>query len=154
MSDHQAHVSFSPGLGYDSSTSYNDDDMLVRRHDSFSLSTADMMNSDYDSTGFSNSSSNNNNSYSTGNYAPPTSFDRSNDPYSGLSIAHNEINDQSTLPDSEKVIEVSPNERYIRLNTLLGKGAYKVVYKAIDREEGYEVAWNVIQVTRSIDNEA
>ncbi|KAI7860537.1 kinase-like domain-containing protein [Circinella umbellata] len=35
--------------------------------------------------------------------------------------------------------------RYLRLNTLLGKGAYKVVYKAIDRQEGYEVAWNAMQ---------
>jgi len=33
------------------------------------------------------------------------------------------------------------------LNTVLGKGAYKVVYKAIDREEGYEVAWNCFQVS-------
>jgi WNK lysine deficient protein kinase len=46
----------------------------------------------------------------------------------------NDINDQSECLDSEKVIEVSPNERYVRLNTLLGKGAYKCVYKAIDRE--------------------
>lgn len=48
--------------------------------------------------------------------------------------------------DVEKVVEVSPNQRYKRLNTVLGKGAYKIVYKAIDREEGYEVAWNVLQV--------
>jgi WNK lysine deficient protein kinase len=33
-----------------------------------------------------------------------------------------------------------------QLNCVLGKGAYKVVYKAIDREEGYEVAWNCFQV--------
>jgi hypothetical protein len=32
------------------------------------------------------------------------------------------------------------------MNILLGKGAHKVVYKAIDREEGYEVAWNCFQV--------
>ncbi|KAI9306926.1 kinase-like domain-containing protein [Cunninghamella echinulata] len=57
-------------------------------------------------------------------------------------MSQNDINDQSDSLDSEKVIEYSPNERYMRLNTLLGKGAYKVVYKAIDREEGYEVAWN------------
>jgi WNK lysine deficient protein kinase len=50
------------------------------------------------------------------------------------------------------VVQVSPNERYVRLNTLLGKGAYKIVYKAIDREEGYEVAWNTMQATKSIDN--
>ncbi|CAO3591869.1 unnamed protein product [Absidia cylindrospora] len=46
----------------------------------------------------------------------------------------NDINDQSEFLDTEKVIEVSPNDRYVRLNTLLGKGAYKVVYKAIDCE--------------------
>ncbi|CAG8504725.1 6772_t:CDS:2, partial [Racocetra persica] len=40
--------------------------------------------------------------------------------------------------DQETVIEESPNCRYAKLNTILGKGAYKVVYKAIDREEGYE----------------
>jgi WNK lysine deficient protein kinase len=71
----------------------------------------------------------------------------------GLSVPHaNEIIDQSRSHDAEKVVEVSPNERYVRLNTLLGKGAYKVVYKAIDREEGYEVAWNTMQATKSIDN--
>ncbi|ORZ14207.1 kinase-like domain-containing protein [Absidia repens] len=64
----------------------------------------------------------------------------------------NEINDQSESLDTEKVIEVSPNERYVRLNTLLGKGAYKVVYKAIDREEGYEVAWNSMMGLHSPDN--
>jgi hypothetical protein len=32
------------------------------------------------------------------------------------------------------------------MNQVLGKGAYKIVYKAIDREEGYEVAWNTTQV--------
>jgi hypothetical protein len=35
------------------------------------------------------------------------------------------------------------------MNQVLGKGAYKVVYKAIDREEGYEVAWNTCQVLPS-----
>lgn len=48
--------------------------------------------------------------------------------------------------DTERVIEVSNNGRFAKLNTFLGKGAFKVVYKAIDREEGYEVAWNVLQV--------
>ncbi|KAI8047224.1 kinase-like domain-containing protein [Gilbertella persicaria] len=64
----------------------------------------------------------------------------------------NDIIDQSRSHDAEKVLEVSPNERYVRLNTLLGKGAYKAVYKAIDREEGYEVAWNTMQATKSIDH--
>lgn len=52
------------------------------------------------------------------------------------------------LNDGERVIELSPTARYAKLNTILGKGAYKVVYKAIDREEGYEVAWNCFQTSR------
>ncbi|CEP13418.1 hypothetical protein [Parasitella parasitica] len=71
---------------------------------------------------------------------------------SGPTAHSNDIIDQSRSHDAEKVVEVSPNERYVRLNTLLGKGAYKVVYKAIDREEGYEVAWNTMQASKSIDH--
>ncbi|CEP18945.1 hypothetical protein [Parasitella parasitica] len=59
-----------------------------------------------------------------------------------------EMDAERSKQDSERVIEVSNNGRYAKLNTFLGKGAFKVVYKAIDREEGYEVAWNVLQVTR------
>jgi hypothetical protein len=58
----------------------------------------------------------------------------------------NDVIDRSSQHDTEKVVEVSPNGRYARLNTVLGKGAYKIVYKAIDRDEGYEIAWNVLQV--------
>ncbi|KAI7892314.1 kinase-like domain-containing protein [Mucor mucedo] len=57
-----------------------------------------------------------------------------------------EIDERSNKSDTERVIEVSNNGRFAKLNTFLGKGAFKVVYKAIDREEGYEVAWNVLQV--------
>ncbi|KAI8577547.1 hypothetical protein K450DRAFT_177613 [Umbelopsis ramanniana AG] len=60
----------------------------------------------------------------------------------------NDVIDRSSQHDTEKVVEVSPNGRYARLNTVLGKGAYKIVYKAIDRDEGYEIAWNVLQISR------
>ncbi|OZJ03000.1 hypothetical protein BZG36_04681 [Bifiguratus adelaidae] len=49
-----------------------------------------------------------------------------------------DIIDYSTQHDEEEVVDVSPNGRYAKLNTVLGKGAYKVVYKSIDREEGFE----------------
>ncbi|KAK9762731.1 hypothetical protein K7432_011254 [Basidiobolus ranarum] len=49
----------------------------------------------------------------------------------------------------EKIIEIGPQGRFAKLNTILGKGAYKVVYKAIDREEGLEVAWNCFQTSKS-----
>ncbi|KAM3579647.1 hypothetical protein VKS41_008099 [Umbelopsis sp. WA50703] len=65
----------------------------------------------------------------------------------------NDVIDRSTYHNVEKVIEVGPNGRYARLNTLLGKGAYKIVYKGIDREEGYEVAWNIFSQPATTDNQ-
>lgn len=50
--------------------------------------------------------------------------------------------------DSEQHVETSPNGRYIRYNAILGKGAYKTVYKAFDTEEALEVAWNKLNVDR------
>ncbi|KAJ2964568.1 hypothetical protein NQZ79_g451 [Umbelopsis isabellina] len=64
------------------------------------------------------------------------------------SSSSNDVIDRSSQHDTEKVVEVSPNGRYARLNTVLGKGAYKIVYKSIDRDEGYEIAWNVLQISR------
>jgi WNK lysine deficient protein kinase len=90
-----------------------------------------------------------NNEVIPNDYPTRTSF-RIDNPY-GIHPPH-EIIDQSSSRDSEKVVEVSPNERYVRLNTLLGKGAYKVVYKAIDRDEGYEVAWNTMQAMSNPNN--
>lgn len=59
---------------------------------------------------------------------------------------NNDLIDRSNQNQVERVLEWSPNRRYCRLNTLLGKGAFKVVHKAMDLEEGYEVAWNVLHV--------
>lgn len=47
--------------------------------------------------------------------------------------------------NTEKITELGPRGRYAKLNVLLGKGAYKLVYKGLDRDEGYEVAWNCFQ---------
>jgi WNK lysine deficient protein kinase len=49
--------------------------------------------------------------------------------------------------DVEIVMEYSPDKRYARLNTMLGCGSFKKVFKAMDREEGNEVAWNVIKIS-------
>lgn len=55
----------------------------------------------------------------------------------------------SESPDgSEPHVEGSPNSRYIRYSAVLGKGAYKTVYKAFDTEEALEVAWNKLHVDR------
>lgn len=41
---------------------------------------------------------------------------------------------------------MDPSGRYERSSELLGRGASKEVYKAFDREEGMEVAWNQLKV--------
>lgn len=48
----------------------------------------------------------------------------------------------------EQHVETSENGRYIRYKSVLGKGAYKTVYKAFDTEEALEVAWNKLHVDR------
>ncbi|EGF76496.1 hypothetical protein BATDEDRAFT_92667 [Batrachochytrium dendrobatidis JAM81] len=76
-------------------------------------------------------------------------------PYSQTPDTNNQMllaPQQDSTPDwtvTERVVEESPNRRYAKLNQILGKGAYKVVYKAIDKEEGYEVAWNTCQTTKA-----
>lgn len=57
--------------------------------------------------------------------------------------------DQMELPresmESQQVTD--PRGRYVRFNQeLLGSGSFKTVYKAFDREEGTEVAWNQFRV--------
>jgi len=47
-----------------------------------------------------------------------------------------------------KPVETSPDGRYSRLDEKLGQGAYKDVWKAIDTEEGIEVAWNTVNLAR------
>ena len=43
--------------------------------------------------------------------------------------------------------------RYHRFNKLLGKGAYKTVYKAFDSKTQIDVAWNSIDLSLMTDNE-
>lgn len=55
--------------------------------------------------------------------------------------------------DDEHIMEISPSGRYGKLNIILGKGAYKVVWKALDLEDGIEVAWNAFQTTKQESTE-
>lgn len=43
-------------------------------------------------------------------------------------------------------VEKDPNGRYVRYNEVLGKGAFKTVYKAFDLLEGIEVAWSRVKI--------
>ncbi|RDX96243.1 putative serine/threonine-protein kinase WNK4, partial [Mucuna pruriens] len=48
--------------------------------------------------------------------------------------------------DFEEVVEKDPIGRYLRYNEILGKGAFKTVYKGFDEVNGIEVAWNQVQI--------
>ncbi|CAO2819312.1 unnamed protein product [Amaranthus hypochondriacus] len=44
------------------------------------------------------------------------------------------------------IAERDPSGRYIRYHEILGRGAFKTVYKAFDEVEGIEVAWNQVLI--------
>ncbi|KAK8716321.1 hypothetical protein V6N13_043636 [Hibiscus sabdariffa] len=49
-------------------------------------------------------------------------------------------------PPDPDILEIDPTSRYIRYNELLGKGAFKTVYKAFDEANGIEVAWSQVRI--------
>ncbi|XP_019191338.1 PREDICTED: probable serine/threonine-protein kinase WNK10 [Ipomoea nil] len=54
-------------------------------------------------------------------------------------------NEQSDLEEVDYV-EKDPRGRYLRYNQVLGKGAFKTVYKAFDQIDGIEVAWSRVKI--------
>ncbi|OIW14420.1 hypothetical protein TanjilG_20866 [Lupinus angustifolius] len=44
------------------------------------------------------------------------------------------------------VVEKDPSSRYLRYDEILGKGAFKTVYRAFDEINGIEVAWNHVSI--------
>jgi WNK lysine deficient protein kinase len=47
---------------------------------------------------------------------------------------------------SNVVIAKSPTGRYVCYNDVVGRGAYKIVYRGYDKYEGKEVAWNMVKL--------
>ncbi|CAN0903719.1 Probable serine/threonine-protein kinase WNK4 [Linum grandiflorum] len=60
-------------------------------------------------------------------------------------MKRNELNCQLPAAD-HGYVETDPTGRYGRFNEVLGKGAMKKVYKAIDEYLGLEVAWNQVKL--------
>ncbi|KAG0457180.1 hypothetical protein HPP92_022013 [Vanilla planifolia] len=57
----------------------------------------------------------------------------------------------SPSPDVEYV-EIDPTGRYIRYEDVLGRGAFKIVYRAFDEVDGLEVAWNQVSVDQVLQS--
>ncbi|KAJ4840916.1 hypothetical protein Tsubulata_001112 [Turnera subulata] len=51
-----------------------------------------------------------------------------------------------SLGDDCEFVEKDPSGRYIRYDEVLGRGAFKTVYKAFDEVDGIEVAWNQVSI--------
>ena len=49
-------------------------------------------------------------------------------------------------PDDNDFVEVDPIGWYGWYTDLLGKGAFKTVYRAFDEVDGIEVAWNQVKI--------
>nr|XP_023904748.1 probable serine/threonine-protein kinase WNK6 isoform X1 [Quercus suber]POE45106.1 putative serine/threonine-protein kinase wnk6 [Quercus suber] len=54
--------------------------------------------------------------------------------------------DGSGYAEPPHILEIDPTCRYIRYKDVLGKGAFKTVYKAFDEVDGLEVAWNQVRI--------
>ncbi|CAN6565978.1 unnamed protein product [Malus baccata var. baccata] len=64
-----------------------------------------------------------------------------------VSAASNGMFPVAKLLDEEvDFVEKDPSNRYVRYNEILGKGAFKTVYKAFDEVDGIEVAWSRVKV--------
>ncbi|OVA01492.1 Protein kinase domain [Macleaya cordata] len=51
-----------------------------------------------------------------------------------------------TDPAEAEFVEKDPAGRYVRYGEILGRGAFKTVYKAFDEVDGIEVAWNQVRI--------
>lgn len=82
-------------------------------------------------------------------------MDRIGDPFEGRVIDAEEVvaRGETGLDALQSVgtPREEPCMRYRRLQTVLGEGTFKIVYKAIDQEEGKEVAWNEIKMGERCD---
>ncbi|GMJ14016.1 with no lysine (K) kinase 3 [Hibiscus trionum] len=62
------------------------------------------------------------------------------------------ISDQEQDDPEAEFIEIDPTGRYGRYREVLGRGAFKKVYRAFDELEGIEVAWNQVKFTDLLRN--
>ncbi|XP_020107094.1 probable serine/threonine-protein kinase WNK6 [Ananas comosus] len=71
-----------------------------------------------------------------------------------IRVASEGVEDAAAAPEppDPDVIEVDPTRRYVRYKEVLGKGAFKTVYKAFDQVDGIEVAWNQVRIDDALQS--
>ncbi|WJX34628.1 putative serine/threonine-protein kinase wnk7 [Trifolium repens] len=70
-------------------------------------------------------------------------------PILSMSLADTESSEEGSgilEPPDPDVIEIDPTSRYLRYKEVIGKGAFKTVYKAFDEITGLEVAWSQVRI--------
>ncbi|KAL0542372.1 hypothetical protein IC582_022477 [Cucumis melo] len=63
-----------------------------------------------------------------------------------MSCGSDLIMSRNSEADDREIVEKDPSGRYIRYDEILGKGAFKTVYKAFDEVGGIEVAWSQVDI--------
>ncbi|XP_062097011.1 probable serine/threonine-protein kinase WNK6 isoform X2 [Humulus lupulus] len=63
-----------------------------------------------------------------------------------LAVESSEDGEGLPEPPDPDVLEIDQTCRYIRYKDVLGKGAFKTVYRGFDEVNGIEVAWNQVQI--------
>ncbi|KAJ6410280.1 hypothetical protein OIU84_007097 [Salix udensis] len=67
-------------------------------------------------------------------------------------MPHESSSDPDPDDSDAGFVEVDPTGRYGRYKEVLGRGAFKKVYRAFDELEGIEVAWNQVKVANLLRN--
>ncbi|GAB4861564.1 hypothetical protein Ancab_036757 [Ancistrocladus abbreviatus] len=67
-------------------------------------------------------------------------------PEAGSFIPATDVSSKKLEPGDADYVEKDPTGRYVRFSEVLGKGAFKTVYKAFDEVDGIEVAWNRVKI--------
>ncbi|KAL8123409.1 putative serine/threonine-protein kinase WNK3 isoform X2 [Apium graveolens] len=67
-------------------------------------------------------------------------------------MGHESTSDHDADDSEADFVEIDPSGRYGRYKEVLGKGAFKKVYRAFDELEGIEIAWNQVKVADLLRN--
>ncbi|XP_020084835.1 probable serine/threonine-protein kinase WNK4 isoform X1 [Ananas comosus] len=62
------------------------------------------------------------------------------------------FSDSDVFGGAADTVETDPTGRYIRYNEVIGRGAFKTVYRGFDEVDGIEVAWNQVKINEVLQS--